>query len=117
MNSKGLLLDNHKLQYHPRTVADFIDGKEIFPIYAEISPVAYCNHQCIFCNYNYLGHKGKFPEGRMVPLIQELAEAGVKSIVFAGAGEPTIHPDTFNSIEMARKVGVDVAMSTNGVLL
>lgn len=117
MNSPKLILDGHKLQYHPGIVADILAGKEIAPVYAEISPVAYCNHRCVFCNYNYLGHKGKFPEGRMISLVGELADAGVKSVVFAGSGEPTIHPDTIPAINKARKSGLDVAMSTNGALL
>lgn len=111
------ILDSHKLMYHTRAIADFLEGKENIPIYAEISPVASCNHRCIFCNFNYMGHKGKFLEKRMISLVKELAEAGVKSVVFAGSGEPTIHPDTIPAIEMSRRVGLDVAMSTNGTLL
>ena len=114
---KKLVLDSHKLQYHPGAVAEFFEGKEVVPLYAEICPIANCNHHCIFCNFNYLGHKGKFPEGRMITLVEELAEAGVKSVVFAGSGEPTMHPDTIPAIERAKKAGLDVAMSTNGALL
>lgn len=117
MNSRQFILDAHKLQYHPEAVASFLGGKDIIPIYAEISPVAFCNHRCIFCNFNYLGHNGKFARGRMISLVEELAEAGVKSVVFAGSGEPTIHPDTILAIEKAKMVGLDVAMSTNGLLL
>ena len=116
MNRK-FLLDSHKLQYHPRYVADFLEGKRIATIYAEISPVAHCNHHCLFCNFNYLGHKGRLPKNRMITLMEEFAQAGVKSVVFAGAGEPTLHPDTFLAISKAREVGIDVAMSTNGVLI
>jgi radical SAM protein with 4Fe4S-binding SPASM domain len=114
---RKLPLDSHKLQFHPRAVADFLEGKEIIPLYAEISPVAYCNHHCIFCNFNYLGHKGRFPAGRMSTLVEELADAGLKSIVFAGSGEPSMHPDTFPAIIKAKALGLDVAMSTNGALL
>ena len=112
-----LILDGHKLKFHPGTVADLLEGSDVFPVYAEISPVAHCNHRCIFCNFNYLGHTGKFPTGRMISLVEELAEAGVKSLVFAGSGEPTIHQDTIPAIENAKRSGLDVAMSTNGVLL
>lgn len=114
---RKLPLDSHKLQYHPRPVADFLEGKEVIPIYAEISPVAYCNHHCVFCNFNYLGHKGKFPAGRMITLVEELAAAGVKSVVFAGSGEPSMHQDTFPAIVRAKEAGLEVAMSTNGALL
>ncbi len=53
----------------------------------------------------------------MLSLVEELAEAGFKSVVFAGSGEPTIHRDTIPAIKRAKKSGLDVAMSTNGALL
>lgn len=110
-------LDGHKLNYHPRAVADFLENRDINPIYVEVSPIANCNHHCLFCHYNYLGHKGFFRQGRMNNLIKELAAINVKSLVFAGTGEPLLHPETISAIEVARKSGIDVAMSTNGVLL
>ena len=74
------------------------------PIYVEISPTGICNHKCLFCHYNYLGHEGKFKKGKMLKLIRELASMGVKSIVFAGNGEPTLHVDTIDSIKLAKMV-------------
>lgn len=112
-----IALDGHKLHLHPHRVADWIEGKDVKPLYVEISPVAHCNHKCVFCNYNYLGHKGFFPAGRLLTLPDELAAAGVKAVVFAGAGEPCLHPETFEAIEHVREQGMDAAMSTNGVLL
>ncbi|MFC1593817.1 radical SAM protein [Candidatus Omnitrophota bacterium] len=112
-----LNLDGHKLSYHPKIVADFLDGEDIMPLYVEISPSAHCNHHCIFCHYNYLGHQGLFPQGRMKSLVEELADVGVKSIVFAGTGEPLLHPETIPVVTHAKKLGMDVAMSTNGGLL
>lgn len=117
MTKSHFVLDAHKLAYHPDRVADLLAGRDVRPLYAEISPTANCNHRCLFCNFNYLGHKGIFPRGRMPELVRELTEAGVKAIVFAGAGEPTLHPDTFDAVKAAHEAGVDVAMSTNGALL
>jgi radical SAM protein with 4Fe4S-binding SPASM domain len=111
------LIDGHKLKYHPVEVAKFYQGEIFYPIYVEISPTALCNHRCIFCNYNYLGHSGKFPRHRMITLVDELAKLGVKSLVFAGTGEPFLHEDTINAIIQARQQGIDSAVSTNGVLL
>lgn len=110
-------LDGHKLAYHPQAVADFLDGKEAKPIYVEISPAANCNHHCLFCHYNYLGHQGKFPKGRMLSLVDEVSQIGAKSLVFAGIGEPTINQETIPAIKKAKSLGLDVAMSTNGALL
>ena len=104
----SLSLDGHKLTYHPDRVADFAAGAEVAPIYVEISPVANCNHRCLFCHYNYLGHKGKFPKNRMLTLVDELAKAGTRSLVFAGIGEPTLNSETVTAIERAKALGVDV---------
>ncbi|MDR3210750.1 MAG: radical SAM protein, partial [Planctomycetota bacterium] len=111
-------LEGHKLAYHPDRVADFLAGCLVWPIYAEISPTSDCNHHCRFCNFNYLGHQGAyFPSGRLLTLVDELKQAGVKAVVFAGAGEPSLHPDTFPAIRRAREIGLDVAMSSNGAAL
>lgn len=114
MNS---FLDSHKINYHPRQIADFFDEKLKAPIYVEISPTGICNHKCLFCHYNYLGHEGKFIKDKMLELVKELADIGIKCIVFAGNGEPTLHVDTLESIVLAKSLGMDVALSTNGALL
>lgn len=114
----NLQIEGHKLHYHPDRLADFLAGRTVWPVYAEVSPLSTCNHRCLFCNFNYLGHKAnRLPDGRMITLMDEFARAGVKAVVFAGAGEPSLHPDTFPAVRRAREQGVDVAMSTNGALL
>lgn len=110
-------LDSHKINYHTREIADMFEGKLKAPIYVEISPTGICNHKCLFCHYNYLGHEGKFKKGKMLELVKDLADLGVKSLVFAGNGEPTLHVDTIKAIQLAKSLGLDVAMSTNGALL
>lgn len=110
-------LDSHKINYHPREIAQFLDGNLKAPIYVEISPTGVCNHKCLFCHYNYLGHEGKFVKGKILALVRELADIGVKCVVFAGNGEPTLHVDTLEAIQLAKKLGMDVALSTNGALL
>ena len=110
-------LDSHKINYHPKEIADMFAGKLEAPIYVEISPTGICNHKCLFCHYNYLGHEGKFQKGKIPELIREFAQMGVKSLVFAGNGEPTLHTDTIESIKLAKQLGLDVALSTNGALL
>ncbi|QKF83319.1 radical SAM protein [Halarcobacter ebronensis] len=110
-------LDSHKINYHPKEIAQFLDGNLTAPIYVEISPTGVCNHKCLFCNYNYLGHEGRFKKGKMLELVREFAKMGVKSLVFAGNGEPTLHVDTFEAIQLAKSLGIDVALSTNGAIL
>lgn len=116
--TQRLQLDSHKLQYHPRLVADFLEGQVVVPLNAEISLTDACNHRCRFCNFNYLGHQQThLPEGRAPELIREMAAAGVKAATLAGAGEPLLHSDLMASLRAGREAGMDMAMSTNGVLL
>jgi radical SAM protein with 4Fe4S-binding SPASM domain len=111
------IIDSHKINYHYKEINDMFDGKLKAPIYVEISPTGICNHKCLFCHYNYLGHSGRFDGDRLLTLVKELADIGVKSIVFAGNGEPTLHKNTFDAIILAKSLGIDVALSTNGALL
>ncbi|WP_455757097.1 radical SAM protein [Sulfurimonas sp.] len=114
---KDSFLDSHKLNYHTDKIEEYFNGNLKAPIYVEISPTGICNHKCLFCHYNYLGHEGRFKKGKILELVKEFATMGVKSLVFAGNGEPTLHTDTFDAIVLAKSLGIDVALSTNGALL
>lgn len=110
-------IDSHKLKYHPEDIAAFYRGDTVSPLYVEVSPTAFCNHRCIFCHYNYIGHQGSFEKGRMISLMDELKQAGTKSLVFAGIGEPLLNPETLPAIKRAKELGIDIGMSSNGALL
>lgn len=117
MNSDKYAIDSHKLKYHPDRVAEFLRIADTSPVYVEISPTAFCNHRCVFCHYNYIGHEGSFEKGRMLNLTEELAQAGTRSLVFAGIGEPLLNPETVPAVVRAKGLGIDVGMSTNGALI
>lgn len=50
-------------------------------------------------------------------VLKDMADAGVKGIVFSGGGEPTTHPDWQGAITMASGLGLHVGMYTAGGLL
>lgn len=111
-------IESQKLIYHPRRVADWLEGENIAPLYLEIGPVGSCIHRCIYCAYDYAKYKGPMlSEIYMKILLQQAAEIGVKSVVFAGEGEPYMHPSISAVIAWAKAHGLDVGVSTNGVLL
>lgn len=111
-------IDSHKLMFHPRTVAHWLDGDDIYPLYLELSPSGGCNHRCTFCALDYRGYVPRFlPTGILKGRIAELANLGLKSIMFGGEGEPLLHRDCADMISYARECGIDVALTTNGVLL
>lgn len=110
--------DGHKLMYHLDRVQEFNASGDCFPLYLELSPVGSCNHRCLFCAYDFIGYPNRKLEiGRTLKLIDELADAGLRSILFAGEGEPLLHPDLPQMICHAKANGIDAGLFTNGQLM
>ena len=118
-------IDGQKLQYHPHRVAQWLDGKDdwetakaIYPIYIEISPVGACSHRCLFCAVDYIGYKSvRLQTDVLCARLREMGELGVKSVMFAGEGEPLIHSSINQIVSAALASGIAVSFTTNGVLL
>ncbi len=110
-------IDGHKLILHPKRVAEWKEKGDCYPIYIEIGPTNICNHRCIFCALDYLGHEGfNIDTELMINTLKEIGEKGVKSIMFAGEGEPLAHKDIGLFVQTAKQSGIDVSITTNGVL-
>lgn len=115
---KTFLFDGHKLIYHTDRLNQFIQQGDCPPIYIEISPVGVCNHRCVFCAYDFIGHPNRRLEtGRLLGLIDELSAAGVRSVLYAGEGEPLLHPDLAKFVERSKRNKIDVGIYSNGHLL
>ena len=111
-------MDSHKLIYHPDTVARWLRGENIYPIEIEISPSGACNHRCVFCAVDYVGYQPNFLDRDVVlQNIAQMGKKGLKSVVCSGEGEPLLNPHMPEMANGIKACGVDVAMSTNGVLL
>ncbi len=114
--AENIRMDSHKLIYHPEVVARWIKGEDIYPIEIEISPSGTCNHRCVFCAVDYMGYKPSFLDKTTIMRdIGHMSHKGLKSVVCSGEGEPFLNnnmPDIANEI---KSLGVDVAISTNGV--
>jgi GTP 3',8-cyclase len=111
-------IDSHKLIFHPRRVADFLEGKTIYPLYMEISPFGGCNHRCAFCGLDFMGYKPKKLEtGMLMDRLTEMGRLGLRSVMYAGEGEPYLHKDLPAIINHAKASGIDNAITTNGVFM
>lgn len=110
-------VDNHKLMYHPERVAEFKKKGDCFPVYVEIGLTNACNHKCIFCALDYLENEGTFIDKEvLISNLKNMAENGVKSVMFAGEGEPLLHKDVCLFVKKAKEFGIDISITTNGVL-
>ncbi|MEA1961531.1 MAG: radical SAM protein [Bacillota bacterium] len=115
--SEDLRMDSHKLIFHPGRVSDWLNGKNIYPLTIEVSPSGACNHRCIFCGLDYLGYKPRcLDKDLIIPNLEKMKEKGVKAIVIAGEGEPLLNKETSEIIKRSWGIGLDIGMSTNGVL-
>ena len=110
-------IDSNKLMFHPNRVACWLNGDNIWPINAEIGLSGACNHRCIFCCIDYMGYVPAFLSKEIMhERMNEMCKNGLKSVVFAGNGEPLLNKDAVNIINDTKTLGIDVALSTNGVL-
>lgn len=110
-------IDNHKLIYHPDRVTTWLKTGDCFPIYVEIGVTNRCNHRCVFCALDWFEKKPIDMDSKiMLRSLREMAECGVKSVMFAGEGEPLMHRNICEFITSAKHEGLDVAITTNGVL-
>lgn len=110
-------IDGHKLHLHPRRVADWVEGKNIAPLYIEASPSGACNHRCRFCGLDFMGYQPRFlPTDIFCCRLEEMGSMGVKAIMYAGEGEPFLHRDMIEIAQATKRSGIDVAFTTNAVL-
>ncbi|MDD5656191.1 MAG: radical SAM protein [Elusimicrobia bacterium] len=111
-------IDGHKLHLHPGRVEAWLSGRGIYPIYAEIALARACNHRCVFCSMDFVGYAPLFlDDGVLRARLTELRRLGLKSVMYAGEGEPLLNRQAARIIRHSRRVGLDVALTTNGVLL
>lgn len=108
-------MDSTKLHLHTQRLYDWQQGKDIGPIHIDLGINNSCNNRCKHC---YLGHTKhpnvQMPYKMMPQLFADMKEIGVKSVFFAGSGEPLLHPKAATSMWQANFVGLDVALATNG---
>lgn len=115
---KNLLIDNHKLLYHENELKKALAGEQIVPIYIDLGIHNACNYRCVHCGPGFRGHGGYYIKREpLLKLMKEMGESGVKSVLIGGTGESSLNTNLVEAIEVGKKYGLDIALTSNGSLL
>lgn len=134
---KGNVYSPFKAAHHAGKIAQLRSGEQIVPSFVEIMWSDLCNHNCHFCAYrmeNYTSNKWfgekdpltgivnnnpnrMIPYEKVIEIIDDLKDMGVKAIEVTGGGEPTVHPKHREMLSYALEKGFEIGLVTNGTLL
>jgi MoaA/NifB/PqqE/SkfB family radical SAM enzyme len=95
------------------------------PLHIRIKPTNVCNHNCRYCAYKadnlQLGKnmvvKDSIPREKMLEIIDDIVEMGVRAVTFSGGGEPFCYPYLLDAVKKLSAGPVKFAALTNGALL
>lgn len=110
---------NNKILYYLDQVDKLRKGIWVPPISCEIDPSNACNLKCGFCMFDTWRKENNenLDLETYISLIGELQRMGTKSITFTGGGEPLMNPKFNLMVSIAKNLGFQIGLVTNGVLL
>lgn len=88
------------------------------PAHAEIDLTDRCNVACYFCNQMDVRTRDQLSIEHLKALVDELSDAGLKSVRLSGGGDPLFHADVVEFLDHLSRRGVVVDnLTTNGARL
>ncbi|MEI6212832.1 MAG: radical SAM protein [Desulfuromonadales bacterium] len=123
----GILYSKLKL-FHFKDKLDSLaaDNPQILaPLHVRVKPTNVCNHDCWYCAYRrdtiQLGKdmsvRDHIPESKMIELVDDFIDMGVKAVTFSGGGDPLCYPYLMKTVLRLAGAGIKIAALTNGALL
>lgn len=115
---------NLKIFHHSDLLSSIECGERVAPIYVRVKPTNVCNQNCYYCHYKnaYLTLDDYFPTDfipreKMLEIVDDMRNMGVKAVTFSGGGEPLAYPYIEESMERIVEAGIDLSIISNGTLL
>lgn len=95
---------------------EILAGRIPIPRMVSFWPTTICNYNCSFCLYKHENtEEHKIADtAKTMAMIDQLADAGVRSFEMSGGGEPTLHPKFDLIAEHACDEGLKLGLLTNG---
>jgi len=122
----GLKYTKMKVFHYKEKIDSLPRDKGILPpVHIRIKPTNVCNHSCRYCAYRVdnlqLGKdmvaRDYIPKEKMLEIISDLSEMGVKAVTFSGGGEPFCYSYLLETVKELVKARIKFACLTNGSLL
>lgn len=113
-------LDDTKLLWHMDRVIEHYDKNiRIPPIHIDCGLTKRCQISCRFCYGYFQKMSGAMisRKGLIDNIVVSAAKIGVRSLGFIGDGEPTLNPAWIEALVLGKKLGLSMAISTNGILV
>lgn len=86
------------------------------PDFAQIEPIGRCNLACRMCTVNERGDVvAEMPLTQFTAILDQLPT--LKRLHLQGLGEPMLHPQFFDMVELAAQRGIEVSTNSNLTLL
>lgn len=113
-----LILDGTKLQWHMDRVAAWERGERIAPITIDMALTRACNYGCHFCYAMLQENDRKVITKQVISdFLHDAKDIGVKGISLVSDGESTISPAFIDAVQIGNKLGLSMAVGTNGFVL
>lgn len=108
-----------------KQIEALVEGRLVAPVHVRIKPINRCNHHCWYCAYRTddlklgedMDESDVIPEAKMMEIVEDLIEMGIKAVTFSGGGEPLLYKPLPVVVETLAKAGIRVATLTNGTNL
>lgn len=106
-----------KLYWHIDRLQQVAESGDATPVTVEMDPSNVCTNKCLCCAGGRKRPNALLDRTRMLDLIAELEDMGVRAVTITGGGEPLCNPSTMEIISRIGQGPMDVSLITNGVML
>ncbi len=114
-----------KIVWHPDKLASIRKEEVTAPICVRVKPTNRCDHNCFYCSYNPEAEKvnilsqefkrnDEIPREKMMEILDDFKEIGVKAITFSGGGEPLVYSHIIDTFKKVIENGIELSIITNG---
>ncbi len=103
-----------KFWRHQEAMESYRAGTGCTVISTHISPEGACNLKCPYCSVTYRDTHQRIALPVIQKYVTDLMTRGLKAVILTGGGEPTIYKDFNELVVWLHRLGIKVALITNG---